>query len=885
MTRISNRRSGKKPFLQRALYEQAASDIGQYPLILVSAPAGYGKTALADEMRRRIPDEWRTVWLDCSRDESSEGVFLSRLRSLVCDSGASEAIGPTSGLSMQSDIHEAELDRLLSALDSIERPLTIFIEGYDHVESRVSNVLIERLATQNPQRICTVLTVRQMPEVPVARMRAYDQARVIDADELKLTDVEAREFLANFDGLSLSERGLTTLVEQADGWIAGLQIAAQLCVGLPDNASISGETIGGHSMIADFLAHEILEDQPEDLQNLLMLAAVPRIVSPGLLSELTGNANSAQRLRELHRQGLFLFPAERENWYRFHPIVRRFLIGRARHSSSIELTENYRIASRWFENADMPDLAVGHAMDTGDPEFAAASLERFAEHMLRVGEVRPIMDWFARLGPAVAKGRLRLAMIQVWADVHLGRSAEGDEALEALNELAASDEELEKIGYTRKHFEAEFRTLQVCLASQREDREEMSGLLDEKIDLASPVPFLEGTKANGLAAIATGFSQLELADRYAGDAEHLLGDAHSAYGVVFSICVQGLNALNRALPSSAERLFHRAKQIASSATGTQSYSFALANMLWGIARYQQGDFTQAERALQDSLPRALGCGYVEFWRRGVVCLSRLYSHRSDWESAEQWLRDGSHLQRPQSARTYLLIDDALVDIHLRSGQVELARYRAIQAARDLDPLDDDTAYSRTSCLPYRMLARVDLAEGRFEEAIEKATKLAEVAEASGFAYRQAEFSLLAARARLAAGLEEQAATDFRNALEILARQSLIAPVLDEGFTIDQVDKLVRLGGGPGAFKEYLAELNACINEDFTSREDNDFDLTSRELDVLRLLDEGCPNKEIADRLSVSENTVKWHVRNILDKLAVDNRSRAVTVAREALLFG
>jgi len=62
------------------------------------------------------------------------------------------------------------------------------------------------------------------------------------------------------------------------------------------------------------------------------------------------------------------------------------------------------------------------------------------------------------------------------------------------------------------------------------------------------------------------------------------------------------------------------------------------------------------------------------------------------------------------------------------------------------------------------------------------------------------------------------------------------------------------------------------------------DLTPRELDVLRLIREGFKNKQIADQLSISENTVNFHVKNLVDKLGAKDRTHAVTIAvRRGLL--
>ena len=62
------------------------------------------------------------------------------------------------------------------------------------------------------------------------------------------------------------------------------------------------------------------------------------------------------------------------------------------------------------------------------------------------------------------------------------------------------------------------------------------------------------------------------------------------------------------------------------------------------------------------------------------------------------------------------------------------------------------------------------------------------------------------------------------------------------------------------------------------------DLTPREFDVLRLIRDGNRNKQIADRLSIAETTVNFHIRNVIEKLRANDRTHAVSIAiRRGLL--
>ena len=82
--------------------------------------------------------------------------------------------------------------------------------------------------------------------------------------------------------------------------------------------------------------------------------------------------------------------------------------------------------------------------------------------------------------------------------------------------------------------------------------------------------------------------------------------------------------------------------------------------------------------------------------------------------------------------------------------------------------------------------------------------------------------------------------------------------------------------------EFAADGRA--REDERQRVDRRPRLTDRELEVLKLVATGLNNRDIASELFISENTVKNHIRNILEKLQLHSRMEAVVYAvREKLL--
>ena len=108
--------------------------------------------------------------------------------------------------------------------------------------------------------------------------------------------------------------------------------------------------------------------------------------------------------------------------------------------------------------------------------------------------------------------------------------------------------------------------------------------------------------------------------------------------------------------------------------------------------------------------------------------------------------------------------------------------------------------------------------------------------------------------------------DMRRAIEAGAQAFLIKGAIRK--ELRQIIKTVHAGG------RYIpAEVAQKIADHLDSPAP-----TTRELEVLKLVGEGLRNKEIAGRLSIGEDTVKMHLRNVMRKLDVNDRTHAVMVA-------
>jgi DNA-binding NarL/FixJ family response regulator len=90
---------------------------------------------------------------------------------------------------------------------------------------------------------------------------------------------------------------------------------------------------------------------------------------------------------------------------------------------------------------------------------------------------------------------------------------------------------------------------------------------------------------------------------------------------------------------------------------------------------------------------------------------------------------------------------------------------------------------------------------------------------------------------------------------------------------------VRQGGAPMS-REIARKVIASFQEPATAATEVE-DLTAREREILELLASGFPNKEIADRVGLTDGTVRWHLRHVYNKLHVRSRTEAALKFRSA----
>lgn len=244
-----------------------------HKLTFISAPAGFGKTTLVSEWiaAGEIPAAW--IALDESDDNTSRFLtyLIAALQTLI--TGVGEGVLAALQSSHPSSAKDL-LTTLLNELSATEDDFILVLDDYHAIDSKDVDELLTFLVEHMPPSMHLVITTREDPRLPLARLRAQNQLTEIRAAELRFTESEAADFLNQVMGLNLSAENITALETRTEGWVAGLQLAALSMQGKADVTEFIRSFSGANQFVLDYLLEEVLQKQPESLQGFLLRTSI-----------------------------------------------------------------------------------------------------------------------------------------------------------------------------------------------------------------------------------------------------------------------------------------------------------------------------------------------------------------------------------------------------------------------------------------------------------------------------------------------------------------------------------------------------------------------------------------------------------------------------------
>ena len=872
-------------------------------LVLVCAPAGYGKTVLLAEWAQRC--QVPAAWLSLDSGDNDPARFWRHAIAALdrVHAGIGGRVGPLLGPPAPPSF-EPLVTALINELAAGPGGdgVLLVLDDYHVIGSQPVHASVGFLLEHRPPGLHVALASRSDPPLALARLRARGQLTELRAADLRFTADEAVGLLEQTGAgpdLALPEAAVAALVARTEGWAAGLQLAALSLRGQEDVARFVAAFTGSHRYVLDYLAEEVLERQSEQVRAFLLETSVLDRLSGELCDAVTGRTGSQALLEHVERAGLFLVPLDEvRGWWRYHHLFADLLRARLHAEQPGQVAQLHRNAAVWYEEHGLADEAIRHAVAAGEMTSAARLIERHfdAAHSLR-GEAATIQRWLTPLPADLVRSRPRLLLAQAVPAATGGRLEEAEQLIDAaeLASAGTAGEPLEptigKAGSLLVNVPALIALARGYLAQLRGDgpgsaefaRRGMAEIRDGEWILRSVAQgqlavaeWLGGRLTGAERAFTEGIAGRRAAGLPTWSAweSYELGrvqQAQSRLDAVVLTCEQALDATARdgqaPLPAAGP-----------------------AYVGLGEVAYQRNELDGALSHVTDGIALCRSFVYTVPLAAGLATLAWIRQATGDPAGALAAMGEAVRaapgppgLVNPVPAQRARLL--------LAQGDLSGAAHWADEAGLGAD---DEPEFPREP--GQLVLARILLAQGRPGAVLALLDRLHAAAGAQGRTGSLIEIGALRALALAASGDEPAALNALAGALVLACPQGYVRVFADEG------PPMAALLGRLVAAQRAEHATARRVPLDCLARLQRAFDaghaapvpgpaataavpgivepLTGRELEVLEMLAAGRSNQAIAGQLFVSLDTVKKHVGHVLGKLGAANRTEAVARARQ-----
>jgi LuxR family transcriptional regulator, maltose regulon positive regulatory protein len=834
------------------------------PLTLISAPAGFGKTTLITTWLNETGRQPRAAWLSLDPDDSDPVHFVYYLtatlqviepragRAPIALLGSLKIPGPTDLVSL-----------LLNEIAEIEEPIVLVLDDYHSVANPDVDAAVTSLVERMPEKLRLVISTREEPKLPLARWRSLERLFSIGLEDLRFSYEESIVFFRQTMGVNIDGKAARVLESRTEGWIAALQMAAlSLRLRGRDESSLPSTQAmafgGRHRYLVDYLAAEVLKGQSDETRAFLHRTSIlDRFCAP-LCDALTGRTDGVAQLARLEQGNMFLMPLDDDRqWYRYHQLFADYLQSGV---PAAEKRELYLIASAWFEASGFAEEAIKYALAAEDIEAAVRLVRTQSENTLARGQIPTVLSWLRELPESVLRANPDLAGYKAWLLYMRGQSAEA----ETYAAIARADEQAME---PTPHF-GKLLSFQAFLALNWSDPQEAIPLAEQALHHVGDGGFFhtyvlcllgqaQYLTYDRRAAVTTLQKAIALARQLGNqlmalDALGHLATALNAQGQLREAILLCRNAVDEQVDAEDHPLL-----IA-----------GLVHVPLGALQYEADELSSARRSLTIGINLCEQLGMVYFKVVGKCALAKLQHTSGEVNDAWTTLAAAREVSdRHENPRRQRLVAVTTAELQLREGNVEAAA-RTLDDVRKLvgRPLEQESM----------LQARLMLAQRNPSAAWKILSTLEESALRQRSDGSLIGIHILQALCKRSLNQPTGAQEHLVSAVSLAASAGYRRVFLDEGANLTPMLEQVR-----HVAAAFITSLLEPPTPEQGTRPAGPLvePLSKVEVEILRLLDKGMTNQEIADRLALTVGTTKWRMNQIFGKLQVRNRIEALARAR------
>ncbi len=852
--------------------------------ILISAPAGFGKTSLLlDWVHQHNP---AVAWVSLDPGDNDPAVFLSYVIAAL------QKTAPQLGLSALTLLRSPKLTNrqtllisLLNDLMQMPQPLAIILDDYHVVTSTDVHEMVAFLIEHLPAHVTVVLSTRHDPPMALAKWRSKELLLEIRAADLAFQNTESEQLLNEQLQLSLVAEDVHKLQERTEGWVTGLHLAALSLRACMDRAAFIHSFSSDDRYVGDYLFEEVIQQLPLEQQEFLLLTSIlPRLCGP-LCDAVAGRSGSQQILLALETANLFLFPLDNErHWFRYHPLFADLLRHRLLQLPQSQVAALYDRAGSWCLENHLTDEAIAYALAGKNYQTALTLLDAHAETKLTRNEIVSFKSWLDQIPQDFWRGHPLMWIYYAVASIYTGRPLL--EAIQYMGEAEKADAE--------GRFAAERASVYALAAALSGEHDKSIEMAQGALDALPPQRFFFRSFIAGFLGINYfNAGRLQLAHASFSLAVELGRQTGNLFVTVLAQCYIAELCYQEGRLQHALEAYDRAYQWALDGRKRPTAIAGYARIGQGHIYYERNDLSAAAAAFDEGIALVKGWGEIGALS-GYIGVAKIRFIQGDFSRARNKLQQA----REAAARFEPMeMDDAAVACHaarwsIASGDLAGAQGWALSrhldvhasAAQLYESFQLEKGFLRAR--EFITLARLFIGVDEPEKALQLLNLLEPCIQEAGWRPLGLELNALQIMALLHMDEGEQALGCLEPLLRDADRYGFMRLLLDEGpdlfNLIEQYAAAASCKSLPRALRTYVHGLLAAFHQQTTVKTLHETvePLSDREREVLLLVADGLSNQEIAARLYISLNTVRSHTKSLFNKLEVHSRTQAMARAQE-----
>lgn len=867
---------------RQRLYDKI--DTSPAKLVLAAAPAGFGKsTFIIDWLREKNKS---FAWL--SLDEADNDIrrfyqyFISALRTIDTSFGR-KLIPALRGSSVPS--FDVLLTLLINELHNYNGDIIIVLDDYYFIEEREIHQAVGFFIEHLPSNVRLVIATRIDPLLPLHRMRVRGELIEIRERDLRFIPEEAQKF---FEGLQIHLSGddVNLLAVRTEGWIAGLQLAAVSLHDMKDVKQFLESFSGTNKYVLDYLLEEVLNRQSKEVQMFLLQTSILTRFNADICNSITGGMNSQKILDYLGTSNLFLIPLDdRREWYRYHHLFSDLLQFRLRHLYPGVVDELHHNASVWYEERGDIHEAIDYTFKVKNFERAAYLLDLYGVQFLSRSELSTLIKYERKLSSSLVAKYPRLLVTKAWALMLMHRIENIDDIID-FAEQKINDPDIvhtpEETEYAKWHI-ATIRAFMLRLKGYLQESLDASLYVLANISAKEPMVY-------GLLQFNLG--RIYMKQCYAGKAVEIF---ESAFDVNFregnyyvALAILGHTGYLYSITESLDYAREKLEQALRFAEDKRLGLLPAAGYIYyqlGKVLYHQNELDRANTMLERAIELGELGNEPDIICNALISASWIYAIKQDAKKARSLITRAGEIEKNKQVPIY----EADIEIERIKVALLLKEYDRISLwleQVDTSIPEDFTVIDEDRIM---LIIRCFIQTTRYDDALSLLKSIREISTERGRYHILLLIDILEALALWELGRKTPAVTMLQSGLERASRMGYKRVLVNIGQPLFSLLSSIRITDtlSPVANRfadELLAFSDSDLPKEHTHipkyKQDLIDPLTEREQEVLYHISLDYSNKDIANKLFVSLDTIKTHLKHIYGKLDVNNRKEAVNKARE-----